>query len=283
MHLKIEHTISYRYSPPVTLGVQTVRLHPLPNTRQQVLYFDLEITPSPSFTTNHTDAENNPLKTAWFEGNHELINITASSEVITENRNPFDFIITESDLNHLPLSYPEPDATLLALYKKSQKEDDQIVSDFLKPILVQVRNETVPFLNELVVHISKTFKKADRKYGNPWTPEKTIVEGRGACRDLAWLFITCCRSLGLAARFVSGYHLPFNVRKRPELHAWCEIYLPGAGWLGFDPNLGIAISERHVAIAASFNPTMTLPTSGIFWGKGIKAELDTTISMQAIK
>jgi transglutaminase-like putative cysteine protease len=283
MHLRIEHTLSYQYSPPITLDMQIIRLRPRPDTRQQVLNFDLAITPSPSFITHHTDTENNALVTAWFKGTQEELCISANSEVVTENRNPFDFIITESAMNHLPLVYQEPARTSLSLYTTNRRKNNQILNDFLKLILVQAKYETVQFLSELVTYISKTFKKVDRKYGNPWSPEKTIKEGKGACRDLAWLYIVSCRSLGLATRFVSGYYLPFNPRKKPELHAWCEVFLPGAGWLGLDPNLGMAVSERHVAIATSYDPVMTLPTSGIFWGKGTKSELKTSIVMRLMK
>jgi len=283
MHLKIEHTLSYHYSPPVTLDMQIIRLRPRPDTRQQVLKFNLDIMPSPSFITHHTDPENNALVTAWFEGTQEELHISTNSEVVTDERNPYDFVITDPEMNHLPLVYREPSRTLLGLYTINQKESDQTLSDFLKPILVQAKYETVPFLSELVTYISKAFKKADRNYGNPWSPEKTLREGRGACRDLAWLYITSCRSLGLAARFVSGYHLPFNPRKKPELHAWCEVFLPGAGWIGFDPILGIAVWGRYVAIATSYDPVMTLPTGGTFWGKGIKSDLKTSIVMRSLE
>jgi len=263
--------------------MQIIRLRPRSDTRQQVLNFDLAIMPSPSFITHHTDTENNALVTAWFKGTQEELYISANSEVVTEDRNPYDFIITESEMNHLPLVYQEPARTSLALYTTNRRKNNQILREFLKPILVQAKYETVPFLSELATYISKTFKKVDRKYGNPWSPEKTIKEGKGACRDLAWLYIVSCRSLGLATRFVSGYYLPINPRKKPELHAWCEVFLPGAGWLGLDPNLGTAVSERHVAIATSYDPVMTLPTSGTFWGKGTKSNLKTSIVMQPIK
>jgi hypothetical protein len=186
-------------------------------------------------------------------------------------------------MNQLPIVYQEPSRTLLSFYTINRKVSNQTLSDFIKPILVQTRYETMPFLSELATYISKEFRKADRKYGNPWSPEKTLMEGRGACRDLAWLYIASCRSLGLAARFVSGYHLPFNPKKKPELHAWCEIFLPGAGWIGFDPNIGIAVSERHVTIATSYNHALTLPTSGTFWGRKTKSELKSSIIMQLVR
>ena len=283
MRWAIEHTLSYHYSQPVTLDPQTIRLRARPDTRQQVLKFNLDITPSPSFITNHTDNENNVLSTAWFQGNHEELHISARSEVETIDHDPYDFILTEPAMTQLPLNYPEPVKSLFSVYINPDKKLSQTLKNFLKPVLIQAKYMTVPFLSGLVTHIFKSLKKADRKHGNPWSPEKTLREGKGACRDFAWLYVASCRSLGLAARFVSGYHFPFNPKKKPELHAWAEVFLPGAGWLGFDPNLGLAISARHVTIAASYDPTLTLPTSGKYWGKDTKSDLITSISIRTLK
>ena len=142
---------------------------------------------------------------------------------------------------------------------------------------------TVAPINTEGEEIAPPFIAVDTFSAGPGDLVLVIKEGKGACRDLTWLYLTSCRSVGLAARFISGYHLPFNVRKKPELHAWCEVFLPGAGWLGFDPNLGMAISERHVAVATSFNPVMTLPTSGTFWGKDSKSNLKANISIHTLE
>jgi len=282
MRWKIEHTLIYRYSQPVAIDPQTIRLRPRPDTRQQVLQFDLDILPSPSFLTHYSDIENNALTTAWFNGLHEKLQITACSEVELIDHDPYDFILTEPAMAQLPLIYKEPLISLLGVYTVLDKEVSPTLNDFLKPVLIQAKYETIPFLNGLATHIFNGFTRKGREDGNPWAPEETLKKGKGACRDLAWLYVVACRSLGLAARFVSGYHVPFNPRKKPELHAWAEVFLPGAGWVGFDPSLGLAVSDRYIALAASYDPILTLPTSGTFWGKDVKSVLKASITIKSI-
>jgi len=279
MHWIIEHTLKYRYSKPTALDAQTIRLQPKNDSRQHLLKFDLDIQPAPAFLTNHIDIENNAVSTAWFKGTYSELQITASSEVELNDYNPFDFIITEPSLTQIPVSYPASYIPLIEAYASTLKTNSPILDTFLKSVLEQANNETIPFLSGLVSHIFNHFKRRERKDGDPWPPEKTIEQGRGACRDLAWLFIAACRSLGLASRFVSGYHVPFNVRKKPELHAWAEIFLPGAGWIGFDPSLGLMVAERYIVISTSYDPALTMPTSGTFWGKGTKTKLETSITI----
>ena len=278
MRWQIEHTINYHYSRPVAIDSQTIRLRPRPDNRQQVLRFELDIRPAPSFLTHYSDLENNALTTAWFEGTHSELQIVSRSEVELTDREPYDFILTEPAMNNLPLTYPETLAPMLSVYTALDKEASPILKEFLKPVLLEAKNETVHFLYGLAVSIFNRFKRKERKNDNPWEPEKTLEKVRGACRDLAWLYVVACRSLGLAARFVSGYHVPFNPRKKPELHAWTEVFLPGAGWVGFDPSLGLAVAERYIALANSYDPALTLPTSGAFWGTGVKAVLKTAIT-----
>jgi transglutaminase-like putative cysteine protease len=282
MYLKIEHTLSYQYTQPVAFDALTIRLRPRPDTRQQVIKYDLDINPSPSFTTNHIDCENNALATAWFKETHENLHISACSEVETVDRDPYDFILTEPTMNHLPVAYQEPDRSVLTLYTANHGETSVELGDFLKPVLIQAKYKTVPFLNGLVTYVFNRFRREERKQGHPWAPEKTLQKGKGTCRDFAWFYVVSCRSLGLAARFVSGYHLPFNIQKKPELHAWAEVFLPGAGWIGFDPSLGLAVSPRYVSLAASYDPILTLPTSGKFWGKDPKSNLKATISIHPL-
>jgi len=260
-----------------------MRLKPHPDSRQRLLQFDLDITPQPSFLTHHSDAENNSLTTAWFQGNHQSLEIVARSTVEVANNNPFDFILNDPAMTQLPILYTEPEKSLLNMYVVIETENLKPLEEFLRPILAQTKYETIPFLTELVTYIFSRFKRKERKSGGPWEPEKILQKGKGACRDYAWLFVLACRSVGLAARFVSGYHAPYNPRKKPELHSWAEIFLPGAGWIGFDPSLGLAISERHIALTASYNPTLTIPTSGKFWGKDVKSELRTFISIKPLQ
>lgn len=283
MRWKIEHSLFYHYSRAIVLGAQNIRLRPRADTRQQVLRFELNIRPPPSFLTNHTDSENNAMTTAWFQGNYQSLELVAHLEVQTSDSNPFDFILTEPAMTRLPLVYPEPDRSLLGMYHAHEQDVSPELDEFLKPVLVQSKYETVPFLNRLSTHIFNSLKREDRKRGDPWTPEKTLQKGKGACRDYAWLYVIACRSLGLAARFVSGYLVPFSSRQKPELHSWAEVFMPGAGWIGVDPSLGLAVSNRHIALAASYDPARTAPSSGMFWGKDIKSRLETTITVNSLE
>jgi len=283
MRWMVEHSLSYRYSQPIVLGVQNIRLRPRADTRQQVLRFELHIRPSPSFLTNHTDSENNAVTTAWFQGNHQTLEIAAHLEVATSDSNLFDFIIPEPAMNHLPVAYQEPARSLLGMYRTLEHEARPELDDFLKPVLIEAKHETVPFLNRLAVHISDNLKRENRKRGDPWPPQRTLQKGKGSCRDYAWLYVVACRSLGLAARFVSGYNVPFSPREEPELHSWAEVFMPGAGWIGFDPTLGLAASDHHIALAASYDPAHTAPSGGVFWGKNVRSRLETAITINSLE
>ena len=105
--------------------------------------------------------------------------------------------------------------------------------------------------------------------GDPWPPEKTLADRTGSCRDIAVLFCEVCRAAGLPSRFVSGYAVDPDHSGCHHLHAWSEIYLPGAGWRGFDPTLGLAVADRHVSLAAARLPALAAPTSGVYRGTGV--------------
>lgn len=120
-----------------------------------------------------------------------------------------------------------------------------------------------------------------RPNGDAYEPAVTLKRGQGACRDLTVLFMEACRSVGLSARFVSGYAEGLSTRDDGELHAWAEIYLPGAGWRGFDPTLGLAVADRHVAIAASPIPVGAAPVSGSFRADSATAGLSYEVSVKA--
>ena len=102
----------------------------------------------------------------------------------------------------------------------------------------------------------------------------------GACRDLTVLFMECCRSLGLAARFVSGYQEGDKGTDRRYMHAWAEVYLPGGGWRGFDPTHGIAVTDRHVAVASGPTPATAAPISGTFRGTGAIARMEAALRIE---
>jgi transglutaminase-like putative cysteine protease len=282
MRWRIEHSLIYQYSKPVALDIQTIRLTPRQDDRQQLSQYNLSLSPKASFITNYTDCENNSLTTAWFTGKHSQFELTADMEVEVQSQNPYDFILTSTEMTRLPIFYKEPERSFLDLYIAVEDETAIMLKNYFKPVLIQSQYQTVPFLNNIVGYIFDNFKSEKRKYGQARSPEKTISMRKGTCRDLAWLFVLTCRSLGIAARFVSGYQAPFNPRKIPELHAWSEVYLPGAGWSGFDPSQGLAISDRYITLAASYTPLLTQVTTGQFWGTGIKSDLQSSITIKSM-
>ena len=132
---------------------------------------------------------------------------------------------------------------------------------------------TTDFALSLCEHIHDNFPHVAREQGGPWSAERTLREKRGSCRDLVELFAAVCRSVGLACRHVSGYALSARRKKGDELHAWAEVYIPGGGWRGYDPSSGLAVSDRHVAVASGATHGLIAPVSGSFYGDGAEVEL----------
>jgi transglutaminase-like putative cysteine protease len=136
-----------------------------------------------------------------------------------------------------------------------------------------------------MMHLADTihhgFHHVGRPDGDPQTPAETLAGRTGACRDTAMLYVEACRSLGMAARFVSGYsmHHPPEVSEH-ELHAWAEVYLPGGGWRGYDPSLGLAVADGHVVLAAAPDHRLAAPVSGRYRGTGVASTMRYTVELR---
>jgi transglutaminase-like putative cysteine protease len=203
-----------------------------------------------------------------------------NAEVEVSTVDPYNYIVTHNDFLSLPASYPERYGQDLKPYLE-QRYGSPELDGFIRPVIEENGKETIPFIAGLNSHIHGIFDRMVREDGAPMSPVKTIAEGKGACRDLALLFIEGCRTAGLAARFVSGYRWSENNNNgKHHLHAWAEVYIPGAGWRGFDPSTGLAVGDRHVAIAAAAEPADAAPVTGTFRGTGVdfRLEYDVTIS-----
>jgi transglutaminase-like putative cysteine protease len=147
--------------------------------------------------------------------------------------------------------------------------------------LMGSNQQTLSFLHQLIELIQDRVKYTQRHIGPAWPAGRTLRERIGSCRDLAMLMVTCCRVVGLPARFVSGYQLLDPAPARYDLHAWAEVYLPGAGWRGFDPSAGSEVNERYVVLATSSKPDLTAAVSGSFSGpSSINSSLDWCISVE---
>jgi transglutaminase-like putative cysteine protease len=139
------------------------------------------------------------------------------------------------------------------------------------------------FLVHLAATIHREFHHIGRPDGEALPPSQTLALRSGACRDTALLYVAACRSQGLAARFVSGYsmHHPPEVSEH-ELHAWAEVYVPGGGWRGYDPSLGLAVADGHVVLAAAPDPRLAAPFSGHYRGTGVGSQFVYQVELHAV-
>ena len=278
MLFEVTHTIEFSYSQPVFLEPHTVRLRPRDDGWQRLLSFDLRVEPSPAGLSDCIELDGNATAHVWFEGLQEGLTISTAFTVETLRTNPFDFILDSGDL-HLPMVYPEGMRSALAPYLLRNIQAGE-VTDFARGVLQDAESRTLPFLDGITSRVHETCEFILRLEGDPWPPATTLAKRRGACRDLAVLMMDACRAVGLAARFVSGYLGWDPPGTEPELHAWVEVYLPGVGWRPYDPTHGVAVSDRHIALAAGASPAFATPTSGTFRGTGATSTMRTEVSMK---
>jgi transglutaminase-like putative cysteine protease len=277
MHFTIRHHTHYRYSQPVRFSAQRLRFHPRDDGAQRVIAHQLNITPMPVGRNEHLDLEGNRVAQVWFEEKTDHFDIEVTMQVETLRRNAFEFILAP-EAAVLPINH-EHDIICARAYLERIQTDDSVTA-FAAELSLAVKRDTLSFLDRLNRQLFADFTQVHRDRGAPQSPAFTLQSRHGACRDLAMLFVDCCRAEGIAARFASGYQKGNLQSERRHLHAWPEVYLPGAGWRGFDPTHGEAVADTHVTIAAAANARDTMPVSGIFSGEGVSSSLDYTVDIQ---
>lgn len=266
MIFKIVHSTTYTFDSEVFLEPHYFRFKPKTTSHNRVNAFSLKITPSPSGVSQLIDAENNEISLGWFDGLHNKLEIQAESIVEIEKYNPFNFLIYPSTYNKLPFEYSKNLKTILqpAL---SHVKLSKVLVDYGNKIKKDSEANTLQFISKLTNQIHNDFTLEYRHFGEPYNPDKTFELKRGSCRDLTWMQIQLLRYFGIATRFVSGYYYIPLEEANYELHAWLEVYLPGAGWLGYDPSNGITIENSHIPIITSVNFEESMPVTGTTRGK----------------
>lgn len=286
MRYKVIHKTHYQYTQPVQLRPHTLRLCPRNDGIQWLSAFDIAISPEPTKQQYWLDANGNTCLQMAFGSAIESLKITTTSEVHTTRENPFDYLVEPWALE-LPMDYPSAKALQLKPYLEwpSGWGIDEATAPQVLDIACQLkrehRNNVGYFLTGLAQLIPQQCTYQQRLEGDPYPPAVTLAKRSGTCRDYTVLFMAVCRAVGLAARFVSGYQegdLDGDVPH--DLHAWAEVYVPGGGWRGFDPTLGLAVGDRHIALAAAIDPKQAAPVTGTFQ-PGSKAEttLESRISI----
>lgn len=264
------HRTAYAYDHPVQLGPQVLRLRPLPDPRAPPPAYALRIEPAPLSLHWMADPLGNHVARFALAAPTDRLLIEVTLQISLAPRNPFDFVL-DPDAATWPFRYPPDDAAGLAPFRDANDAGTR-----LHAMRAETNEpaDTVALLTTLGARVRDRLDYVVRMEPGVWPPEQALQQGRGSCRDLAWLLVQLLRLHGIAARFVSGYLIQ---GASAELHAWAEAYLPGAGWIGIDATSGYLTAESHLALAASADPQGAAPLTGT--AEPTQSRLDTHIEV----
>lgn len=261
MNFKIIHETTYLFSDEVFLEPHYLRFRPRQSPFIEVTDFSLTLKSEPQGRNVIEDEEHNAIDFCWFEELSDRLTIHAQSMLQTKEYNPFNFIIHPKSFYTIPFTYSDHQYQILyAALRKTALAQPLI--DYADAVLNNSQHNTIAFVTNLTTQIHSDFSVEYREEGPPLSPDKTFAIKTGSCRDLSWMQINLLRHYGIAARFVSGYFYFEMDKPIFELHAWVEVFIPGPGWLGFDPSHGILTGSTHFPVASSAIPDNTMPVSG---------------------
>jgi transglutaminase-like putative cysteine protease len=271
IHVAINHSTHYRYSRDVELSPQLVRLRPAPHCRTPILSYSQRVTPGNHFLNWQQDPLSNYVARLTFPERVRELRVEVDLVAEMSVYNPFDFFL-EPYAEQFPFSYEAGQLAELQPFVRTEPLSLRF-ADYLGGISREPRR-TIDMLVDVNHRLQRDIRYVIRLDPGVQSKEATLTLGSGSCRDTTWLMVQLMRRLGLAARFVSGYLIqltpdvkavdgPVGVeRDFTDLHAWCEVYLPGAGWIGLDPTSGLLAGEGHIPLACTPDPSSAAPVSG---------------------
>ena len=287
LRVVIRHETTYRYDRPVRLSPQVIRLHPSPHGRAEVLDYQLKITPTAHRVNWLWDAVGNRTARAIFPEETTELAITVTLSVAISPVNPFDFFLDDYATD-FPFTYPRDLGGALHPYFMMTETGPELDS-FWAAIKREGQKNTISFLTELLAQLHATIAYTVRPEPGVQPCALTLRQRSGSCRDTAWLLVQLLRRQRLAARFVSGYQIPLSADTtelladtdaQPELHAWAEVYLPGAGWVGLDPTSGLFTGAGYVPLAVAHSPEGAAAVTGT--SSGAEVTLGHSITTEKI-
>ncbi|MCB1065274.1 MAG: transglutaminase family protein, partial [Verrucomicrobiae bacterium] len=293
IHCALHHRTSYQYEHAIGMGPQVVRLRPAPHNRTPILSYSLKIEPQPHFLNWQQDPQGNFLARIVFPEKVTHFDITVDLVADLTPINPFDFFLDEQ-ASTVPFTYDEWLVNELAPFRRISGEEP---SEKMQALLEECRPKPEEQTNDYLVRVNQLLEKRInymiRMEPGVQTPEETLEKESGSCRDTAWLLVNLLRRLGFASRFVSGYLIQLKpdiealdgpvgaTEDFTDLHAWADVYLPGAGWVGLDPTSGLMAGEGHIPLAATPDPPSAAPVSGTVSEK-VETEFEFDMKLERV-
>ncbi|SAK45260.1 transglutaminase domain-containing protein [Caballeronia pedi] len=289
IRVALNHVTHYRYDRLVGLSPQVVRLRPAPHCRTPIVSYSMRVEPEDHFINWQQDAFANYQARLVFPEKTRELKVTIDLVAEMAVYNPFDFFL-EPSAEKFPFAYAPELLHDLAPYMVKREPTPRFAA-FVESI-DRTPLATMDFLVGLNQRLASEIRYLIRMEPGVQTPEETLESAAGSCRDSGWLLVETLRHLGLAARFVSGYLLQLAPDTKSldgpsgtevdftDLHAWCEVFLPGAGWVGFDPTSGLLAGEGHIPVACTPEPDSAAPVSGAV--DKCEVEFEHTMSIQRV-
>ena len=276
IRVALNHQTRYSFGRAVSLWPHEVRLRPAAHSRTPILSYSLNVEPAGHFLNWQQDPFGNWVARLVFPEKAESLTITVDLVADMTVINPFDFFMDEFAENY-PFEYPEGLKRELGPYLEADPATP-LLADWLKRTRQELLDKPLRTIDMLVginQRVQNDVGYIVRLEAGVQTPEQTLELKRGSCRDSAWLLVQTLRHLGLAARFASGYLIQLKADVKAldgpsgtdhdftDLHAWTEVYIPGAGWIGLDPTSGLLAGEGHIPLACTAMPSSAAPVIGV--------------------
>ena len=296
MRFSISHTVRYAYDRPVFVEPHILRLRPPEEPAQRLREYLCRIIPTPQHVGDALDQDDNRAMFACFQGTTEQLSVEAWTEVTTSLTNPFDYVLHpgadlidqlyDDDMRFALVPYLRRGCKFSddsGMDQDGDESDDAGLRDLAAELAERTNHMTLSFLDCLNADLNRRFTFIVREQGDPLAPAETLRRSEVACRDVTTLFIHVCRAVGIASRFVSGYTAPDPDALEHDMHAWAEVYLPGAGWRGYDPTTGLAVADHHVAVARSADSANAAPVSGSIRGTDATSKMSTRVHIEVTR